>query len=277
MQKPTALIEEIRQEYLADLPLDGSAHEFVSKLDKRVNQAYEDAVDRYYKAPPWDVPGVLLAITCYFAWGEVRSVETFSRQALELGFDKPRLRLLLSKQIYEEMVHYQLFREAAIGIGGVDPIKVTQSSNLMSMFDSYDEACGTQDILEKIFYSQFCSERAVIPSYKRLRESMRTSRRGLHPLLEKAFERVLHDEPGHVAVGRLAAYELAERGAAERQRMIAMAADIIAVTINLWKTETKSLSSLLRLAASLVKAKVMDKWQPGAFDSYESRDIPADA
>jgi hypothetical protein len=277
MQKPIAFIEETRREYLADLSLDGPPHEFVSKLDKRVNRAYEEAVDRYYKAPPWDAPGVLLAITCYFAWGEARSVETFSRQAMELGFDKPRLRLLLSKQIYEEMVHYQLFREAAIGIGGVDPIKVKQSQNLMAMFDSYDEACGTGDILEKIFYSQFSSERAVIPSYKRFRESMMSSRRGLHPLLAKAFDRVLHDEPGHVAVGRLAAYELAERGVAERERMIAMAADIIGITINVWKTETKSLSSLLLFAASLVKAKVMDKWQPSAFDSYESHDISADA
>src|SRR5205085_6546435 len=150
MQKPFALIEEVRREYLADLPLDRSAHEFVSKIDKKLDQAYEEAVDRYYKAPPWDMPGVLLAICCYFAWGEVRSVETFSRQAIELGFDKPRLRLLLSKQIYEEMVHYQMFREAAIKIGGVDPIKVKQSENLMAMFNSYDVAFGSNDILEKI-------------------------------------------------------------------------------------------------------------------------------
>ena len=275
MQKPFALIEEVRREYLADLPLDRSAHEFVSKLDKKLDQAYEEAVDRYYKAPPWDMPGVLLAICCYFAWGEVRSVETFSRQAIELGFDKPRLRLLLSKQIYEEMVHYQMFREAAIKIGGVDPIKVKQSENLMAMFNSYDVAFGSNDILEKIFYSQFCSERAVLPSYKRFRESMRNSRRGLPPLLDRAFERVLHDEPGHVGVGRLAAWELAERGVVQRQRMIEMAAEIIAITINVWKTETKSLSSLLRFAASLVKAKVTDKWESNALDSFDTFDINA--
>lgn len=275
MQRPAALIGEVRQMYLADLHLDGSAHEFVSRLDKRLNMIYDEAVNQYYKAPPWDMPGVLLAITCYFAWGEVRSVESFSRQATELGFEKPRLRLLLSKQIYEEMVHYQMFREAAIAIGGVDPIKVKQSEALLSMFDAYDEACGTNDILEKIFYSQFCSERAVLPSYKRIRESMRGSKRGLHPLLERAFERVLHDEPGHVAVGRLAAWELAERGIDQRKRMIEMAADIIAITINLWKTETKSLSSLLRFAASLVKTKMTDKWQPTALDSFDARDVTA--
>jgi hypothetical protein len=185
------------------------------------------------------------------------------------------LRLLLSKQIYEEMVHYQMFREAAIAIGGVDPIKVKQSEALLSMFDAYDQACGTNDILEKIFYSQFCTERAVLPSYKRIRESMRGSKSGLHPLLERAFERVLHDEPGHVAVGRMAAWELAERGIDQRKRMIEMAADIIAITINLWKTETKSLSSLLRFAASLVKTKMTDKWQPTALDSFDARDVTA--
>lgn len=269
MQTPKALVEEIRLEYLADLSLNGSSHEFVSKLDKRLTKAYEESVERYYKAPPWDMPGVLLAITCYFAWGEVRSVETFSRQATELGFEKPRLRLLLCKQIYEEMVHYQMFREAAIEIGGVDPIKIKQSPALMSMFDAYDNACGSDDVLEKIFYSQFSSERAVIPSYKRFRESMKGSRRGLHPLLERAFDRVLHDEPGHVAVGRLAAWELAERSTSQRERMIDMAADIIAITVNLWKTETRSLTTLLSLAASLVKAKVKDKWQPSALDSFD--------
>src|SRR5215468_8792888 len=106
--KSAALTDEIRQEYLADLPLVGQEHEFVTKLDEQITQAYEDAVARYYKAPPWDLPGVLVAICCYFAWGEARSVESFSRQAMELGLEKPRLRLLLSKQIYEEMVHYQM-------------------------------------------------------------------------------------------------------------------------------------------------------------------------
>ena len=273
MQKPLALVNEVRREYLADLPMDGSAHEFVARFDRRLNQIYEEAVDRYYKDPPWNVPGVLMAICCYFAWGEVRSVETFSRQAMDLGFDKPRLRLLLSKQIYEEMVHYQMFREAAIEIGGIDPIKVRQSEALMSMFDAYDEACGSTDILERIFYSQFCSERAVIPSYKRFRESMKGSKRGLHPLLGRAFERVLHDEPGHVAVGRLAAWELAERGFDQRKHMIDMASDIIAVTVNLWKTETKSLSALLRLASSLVKAKVTDRQKLGELDSVDANDI----
>jgi hypothetical protein len=273
MQQLLGLVDEVRREYLAELPLDGSAHDFVLRLDKKLDLAYEQAVDRYYKAPPWDMPGVLVAICCYFAWGEARSVESFSRQAIALGFEKPRLRLLLSKQIYEEMVHYQMFREAAIKIGGVDPIKVKQSENLMAMFDSYDVAFGSNDILERIFYSQFCSERAVLPSYKRFRESMRESRRGLHPLLERAFERVLHDEPGHVGVGRLAAWELAERGLAQRQRMIEMAADIIAITINVWKTETKSLTSLLRFAASLVTAKVTNRWESNALDSFETIDI----
>jgi hypothetical protein len=257
------------------LPLDGSAHEFVTRLDEQITRAYEEAVARYYKAPPWDMPGVLVAICCYLAWGEARSVESFSRQAMELGLEKPRLRLLLSKQIYEEMVHYQMFREAAIEIGGVDPIEVERSQALLSMFDAYDEACGSNDILEKIFYSQFSSERAVIPSYKRFKESMKESRRGLHPLLERAFDRVLRDEPGHVAVGRLAARELAERGSAQRERMIDMAADIIAITINLWKTETKSLSSLLGLAASLAKAKIKGKSRPTGLNSFDSRDVSA--
>ena len=266
------LIGEIQREYFNDISIDGPSHKFVSILDKRLNQVYEDAVERYYKDPPWDMPGVLLAICCYFAWGEARSVESFSRQAMELGFDKPRLRLLLSKQIYEEMVHYQMFREAAIKIGGVDPMKVKQSENLMAMFDSYDVAGGANDILEKIFYSQFCSERAVLPSYKCFRESMRKSRRGLHPLLDKAFERVLHDEPGHVGVGRLAAWDLAERGSDQRQRMLTMASEIVAITINVWKTETKSLTSLLLFAASLVKAKVMDRWESNTLDGFETDD-----
>jgi hypothetical protein len=273
MEPPRALIQEIEREYLADLSLEGTPHDFVSRLDERLNQVYEEAVERYYKAPPWDLPGVLLAICCYFAWGEVRSVETFSRQAVDLGFGMPRLRLLLSKQIYEEMVHYQMFREAAIAIGGVDPIKVRQSPTLMSMFNAYDEACGSEDILEKIYYSQFCSERAVLPSYKRFKESMKGSRRGLHPLLERAFDRVLRDEPGHVAVGRLAAWELAERGAVQRKRMIEMAGHIIAITINVWKTETKSLTSLLQLAASLAKAKIKDTWKRGSLDNCDTADL----
>lgn len=277
MQNPKlkTLAEEIRQEYLADLSLDGSAHEFVARLDKRITQAYEEAVARYYKAPPLDMPGVLVTICCYFAWGEGRSVESFTRQAIELGLEKPRLRLLLSKQIYEEMIHYQMFREAAIEIGGVDPMKVEQSQSLLAMFDAYDNACGSNDILEKIFYSQFSSERAVIPSYKRFRESMKESKRGLHPLLERAFDRVLRDEPGHVAVGRLAAWELAERGLAQRERMIDMSTDIIAITINLWKSETKNLSSLIRLAASLARAKVKGKSHPTGLDSFELHDITA--
>jgi hypothetical protein len=104
---------------------------------------------------------------------------------------------------------------------------------------------------------------------------MKESRRGLHPLLERAFDRVLRDEPGHVAVGRLAARELAERGSAQRKRMIDMAADIIAITINLWKTETKSLTSLLGLAASLAKAKLKGKSQPTGLDSVDSLDVSA--
>jgi hypothetical protein len=73
----------------------------------------------------------------------------------------------------------------------------------------------------------------------------------------------------------MAAWELAERGIDQRKRMIEMAADIIAITINLWKTETKSLSSLLRFAASLVKTKMTDKWQPTALDSFDARDVTA--
>jgi hypothetical protein len=274
MQSPVTLIDEIRREYFADFALGGSAHQFVTKLDKRLNQIYEEAVDRYYKAPPWAIPGVQMAICCYFAWGEVRSVESFSRQAMELGFDKPRLRLLLSKQIYEEMVHHQMFREAAIKIWGIDPVKIPQPPELMAMFDAYDVGYGSNDILEKIFYSQFCSERAVMPSYKRFKESLKTSRGGLHPLIEKAFDRVLHDEPGHVAIGRLVACELADRGTAQRERMVEMAADIVGITVNLWKTGNRGMNALFHLGLKLIEAKILHTKHPGALANTEWHESP---
>ncbi len=71
MDQPTAIAENIRQEYLRDLRLDGSSRNFVAELDRRLNQIYDDAVERYYQAPPWDLPGVQLAICCYLAWGEI--------------------------------------------------------------------------------------------------------------------------------------------------------------------------------------------------------------
>jgi hypothetical protein len=210
-----------------------------------------------------------LAICCYLAWGEIRSVDTFTRQAVQLGFDRPRLRLLLSKQIYEEMVHHQMFREAAIKIGGVDPLHVTPPAAIMRMFEAYDQANGTNDILEKIYYGQFSSERAVIPSFKRLKESMQASRRGLPPLMEQAFDRVLHDEPGHVGVGRLAAWELAERGPVQRQRMVELALDIIAITVNLWVVETRNYPAIVSFASSLVAAKTIAKWRPQRHEDFD--------
>lgn len=272
----TTIAEGIRQEFLADLPLAGTSRAFVAELDSRFNQIYEKSVDRYFKDPPWDLPGVQLAICCYLAWGEVRSVDTFTRQAVQLGFDRPRLRLLLSKQIYEEMVHHQMFREAAIKMGGVDPLKVTPPPALMTIFEAYDRACGSNDILEKIYYSQFSSERAVIPSFKRFKESIKASRRGLHPLMERAIDQALHDEPGHVGVGRLAAWELAERGEAQRQRMVEMALDSIVMTIDLWSTETKNLSTLVSFARSLVVAKTTSlRSQPHDDYDWQSDDPEA--
>jgi hypothetical protein len=261
MNQLSNIADGIRQEYLADLILEGSAREFVAELDRRFDRIYNESVERYFKAPPWDLPGIPLAICCYLAWGEVRSVDTFTRQAAQLGFDRPQLRLMLSKQIYEEMIHHLMFREAAIKMGGVDPLKISQPPAIVAMFESYDKACGSNDILEKIYYGQFSSERAVIPSFRRLKESMQASRRGLHPLMEQAFDRALRDEPGHVAVGRLAAWELAERGKAQRQRMIELALDIITITINLWVTETKKIPAIVRLASSLVTAKMAAKWR----------------
>lgn len=269
MDNRTVIANQIHQEYLTDLALEGSAREFVAELDRRFDQIYERSVNRYYKAPLWDLPGVQLAICCYLAWGEIRSVDTFTRQAVQLGFDYPQLRLLLSKQIYEEMIHHQLFRKAAIKMGSVDPLKIPQPTAIMAMFNAYDSAYGSNDILEKIFYGQFSSERAVIPSFKRFKESIQASRQGLHPLMEQAFEKVLHDEPGHVAVGRLAAWELAERGEAQRQRMVEMALDSLATTINLWVTETKNIPEIVKLAGQLVKVKVMAKWHGESTEDFE--------
>lgn len=263
------LRSEIFDEYLADLNLGGSDREFVTRLDARFNQIYEEAVERYYQSPPWDMPGVQLAVCCYLAWGEVRSVETFTRQAVQIGFERPRLRLLLSKQIYEEMVHHQMFREAAIKMGGVDPLRVPQPAGIMEVFDRYESACGTGDILEKIFYAQFCSERAVIPSYERFRDSARASRKGLHPSMEQALARVIRDEPGHVYVGRVAALELARRGPVQRARMVKLAADIITHTVNLWKKETQDLPSLVRFAAGLAAASLAAKLSPRPHDDYD--------
>lgn len=260
---------EIFGEYLADLSLGGSDREFVARLDERFNQIYQEAVERYYQSPPWDLPGVQLAVCCYLAWGEVRSVETFTKQAVQLGFERPRLRLLLSKQIYEEMVHHQMFREAAIKMGGVDPLRVPQPSSIMEIFDRYDSACGTSDIIEKIFYAQFCSERAVIPSYERFRDSARASRKGLHPSMEQALARVIRDEHGHVQVGRVAALELARRGTAQRGRMVELAGDIITHTVNLWKRETQDLPSLIRFAAGLAAASVAAKFSTRTHDDYD--------
>lgn len=258
MTKET-IIAEIREEYLTNFSFDGSAGTFVSSLDTLFDHIYEDAVERHYKAPPWDLPGVRLAICCFLAWGEVRSVDVFTRQAVELGYEYPELRLLLSKQIYEEMVHHQMFRKAAIKMGGVDPLTVQAPSGIMAMFDAYNYTLGSTDILEKIFYGQFSSERAAIPSFKRIKESIAASRSGLPPVMEKAFDRVEMDEPGHIAVGRRAALELAKRGAEQRRRMIELALDIIGITINLWITETKNYPAIIKFAASLIKAKTKAK------------------
>lgn len=255
------ITEEVRQR-LATLRLDGTAQEFINQLDRSFDEIYSEAVARFYVAPPWDMPGVQSAICCYLAWGEMRSVETFTLQATQLGFARPRLRLLLSKQIYEEMVHHQMFREAAIKMVGVDPLNVSQPAAIMEMFESYDNALGTGDVIEKIFYAQFCSERAVIPSFKRLRESAQASRQGLHPLMDRAFSKALSDEPGHVAVGRIAAMELAERGAHQRQRMVEMAISIIAITVNLWRKGSKNLPDIIRFGASLLIAKTTARWKP---------------
>lgn len=263
------LTQTIRDGYLQTLSYQGTARAFVAELDQRFDHIYADAVARYYRDPPWDIPGVTLAICCYLAWGEVRSVDVFTRQAVQLGFDRPRLRLLLSKQIYEEMVHHQMFRKAAIKMSGVDPLNITPPPAIMAMFDAYDRACESEDILEKIFYAQFSSERAVIPSFHRLHNSMQASKRGLHPLLKIAFERVFHDEPGHVGVGRIAAYELAERGEAQRRRMVEMALDIIGVTINLWITETKNLPMVVSLAGSLGVAVAASKFRAPSLTEFE--------
>lgn len=254
-----SIIANIREEYLQDFSFAGSTETFVASLDSLFDLIYEDAVERYYKSPPWDLPGVQLAICCFLSWGEVRSVDVFTRQAVELGFDYPDLRLLLSKQIYEEMVHHQMFRRAAIKIGGVDPLTVPPPAGIMSMFDAYNDALGTDDVLEKIFYGQFSSERAAIPSFKQIKESMAASRRGLPPEMKKAFERAEKDEPGHIAVGRWAAVKLAERGEKQRQRMLELALDIIGITINLWITETKNYPAIIKFASSLVKAKAKAK------------------
>ena len=276
MDQRDQIAAEVRKEYLSDLILTGSPRGFVNELDRRFDRIYLESVDRYFKAPPWDLPGVSLAVCCYLAWGEVRSVDTFTRQAVELGFDRPRLRLLLSKQIYEEMVHHQMFRQAAIKMGGVDPLRVQQPAVLMDMFEAYDSAYGSADILEKIYYSQFSSERAVIPSFKRLKESMQASRRGLDPLMARAFNQVQHDEPGHVGVGRLAAWELADRGRAQRVRMIDLALHIIAITIDRWVPETKNIPAMVSWAGSLVAAKATAMLQarvPGDGDDPNSFSI----
>ena len=255
MKSRASIAAQVREDYLSDLLLTGSTRGFVNELDRRFDRLYQESVDRYYKAPPWDLPGVQLAICCYFAWGHARTVDTFTRQAMKLGFDWPRLHLLLSRQIYEEMVHHQLFRQAAIKLGGIDPIHVRQPAAIKAICKAYDFAHGSSDILEKMYYSQFCSERAEIPAFKRLKESMQTSRRGLDSLFEQALDQVQRDKPGHVGVGRMAAWELADRGEAQRVRMIDLALDSISTTIDIWVTEVKNIPEIVTWAGSLVAAK----------------------
>jgi hypothetical protein len=210
---------------LADIPTDLSAEEFIGEFDRRLDRAVLDAAKRA-TADPWDTLGKQLIVGASQAWGETRSAETFARQILKLRFDHPELKAAVGRQLHEEMNHFMIFQDCFNRMGVKDILKeIPPEQHLMDFFDYCDHV--SDDILESIFFCQFCTERGALHLFREIAKKPE-----VHPELRSAMTKINQDEPFHVSIGRMAARALlCRKGEGVRRRMIALATESLPFTL----------------------------------------------
>jgi hypothetical protein len=217
-----SLREKIRRD-LAGLPQGNEPAEFVINLGQTLDGIYRESARRANASGVWKKLESQLRLCTFNAWGEYRSVDTFARQILRLGYRYPELRLVVSQQMKDEMRHAALYRKAAIGMGGQDPFLLPKPSDLFRMMDLYDTV--SEDVIETIFSTQFCSESGAVVNFEE------QATKELHCALAEVVKQILPDEHFHVSIGRTAARILAEEGGRTRQKMLDLAALMVATTI----------------------------------------------
>jgi hypothetical protein len=136
-----SLREQVRKE-ISSLPQTG-ADEFVSNLGGVMAEIYRESARKANARGIWENCESQLRLCAFNAWGEYRSVDTFARQVLRLGYAYPELKLLVSRQMKEEMRHAEIYRKAAAEMGGEDPFVLPVPTDLFRMMDLYDRSQRT--------------------------------------------------------------------------------------------------------------------------------------
>lgn len=213
-----------------DLALELSPADFVNRLEERLDAIMMGGVRMMVEHLPWDSLQVQLNV-CYFnAWGEIRSADTFARQIERIGIRYPELKLVLARQLEDEMRHFMLFQTAALEMGGVDVLTTSseeRAGSLYRMFQYCDER-SSDDVREQIFSCQFVDERFPLHLFEGVKGVP-----GLHPGFFKALESIVPDEKFHVRrVGRMAAELLAAEGGEAHRRMLDLASRVLPYTLS---------------------------------------------
>ncbi|RMG44209.1 MAG: ferritin-like domain-containing protein [Acidobacteria bacterium] len=204
---PEAIANLIKQ-----VPIGDDANEFISALDKVLDDVLGKVSEAFVTRSPWDTLEKQLQMCYYNAWGEIRSADTFARQIEKIGFDYPELKLNVARQLHDEMRHFKMYRDCAFKMGGKkDVFETPEAKPLFNMFEHYD---SIQDPLEEIICCQFISERGALIFFK---EALKFD---THPELRSTVERILPDELFHIAVGRMAARMLAKQGRSAQERIL---------------------------------------------------------
>jgi hypothetical protein len=209
----------LARDLFGDLPLGGDPDAFVARLDERLDELILETTEKIIGYEPWDTPERQLVACALQGWGEIRSADTFARQIMKLGCEHPELKLLVSRQLHDEMRHYWLYRDCARKMADRDAmLEIPPDPRLIQLFDYFDSV--SEDVLEQMFVCQFCSEKAALRLF-----TVSMNKFDVHPQFRAVLDQIIPDEKFHVSNGRVAARLLAKRGEEAQRRLIDLAAE----------------------------------------------------
>jgi hypothetical protein len=219
MNQQSVDTKKMGEDLFGDIRVGIDPDQFVARLDKRLDDLILETTERMIGYQPWDTPERQLAACVSQGWGEIRSADTFARQIRKLGTRYPELKLLVAKQLHDEMRHYKMYKDCAIKMAGKDVMaEIPPEPRLMKLFDYFDVV--SEDILEEMFVCQFCSEKAALWLF-----TVSMNKYQIHPDLRTTLEQIIPDEKSHVANGRVATRMLARKGDKTQSRLIGLATE----------------------------------------------------
>jgi len=213
----------VTEQFFGDIPTGTDANRFVAALDKRLDSILAPIVEDYLTSGPWDTLEQQVQQAYFAAWGEIRSVDTFARQIEKLGYAReyPELKVGVCRQLNDEMRHFKLYRDLGLRLGMKDILEQPSHPSFELQFEYCDTM--SDDVLERVYNCQFCCEKWGLVLFTNA-----AAKDKLDSRYRAVIEQILPDEHFHVANGRMAARLLARRGKESQQRMLEIAARMLA-------------------------------------------------